>query len=327
MKRFCRSNMLVGLALVLCLGWGVAHAAFPEKHITLIVHSSAGGGADLFARTFAAANDKEKFFPQPIIVENKPGGGGAVSFAYVAGKKGDPYFLLTTVASFLTTPLMSGTPVNYKNFTPIASFANDENVLIVNANSKYKSLKDIAADAKANPKKLTLAGSFVGSIESIIAYQIEKAAGVKLNYIAAGGGSDSVIQVLGGHIDMTVCNPGEALELQRANKIRIMGVFSTKRLVEAPNIPTFKEQGYDIEGAANNRGLCGPPGIPADARKILEAGLFKYSQSEPWKKYVKDNMLTEGWMDGVTYGKWLEDQNERYRAIYKEMGVVLKEKK
>ncbi len=328
MRRFCKPNMVIALALVFYIGMSNAYGAskFPEKPITLVVHSTAGGGSDIFARILAATNDKEKLFPYPIIVENKPGGGGAISFVYVAGKKGDPYFLLTTVASFLTTPLMAGTPVTYKDFTPIASFANDENVLIVNANSKYKSIKDIVVEAKANPQKLTLAGSFIGSIESIIAYQIEKAAGVKLNYIAAGGGSDSVLQVLGGHIDMTVCNPGEALELQKANKIRIMGVFSDKRLLDAPNIPTFKEQGYNVEGAANNRGLSAPPGIPAEARKILEAGLFKYSKTEAWKKYVKDNMLTEGWMDGVTYGKWLGDQNERYRAIYKEMGV-LKERK
>jgi len=306
---------------------GTAYAAkFPEKPITLIVHSGAGGGSDIFARVLAAANDKEKYFPQPIIVENKPGGSGAVAFAYVASKKADPYFLLTSVASFLTTPLIRQSPMTYKDFTNVANFAFDENVLIVNANSKYKSLKDIVTEAKANPQKLTVTGSQAGAIESVCTYQFEKSAGIKLNYVSAGsGGSEPVVQVLGGHIDMTVCNPGEALELQRANKVRILAVFSEKRLVLAPNIPTFIEEGFkNVTGAANNRGLSAPGGIPEEARKILEEGLFKYTKSEAWKKYVKDNMLTEAWMDSAAYSKWLGEQNARYETIYKEMGILKK---
>ncbi len=327
MKKISPWSILIMLALLLSLGMGAAYGAtkFPEKPITLIVHSGAGGGSDIFARVLAAANDKEKFFPEPIVVENKPGGSGAVAFAYVAGKKKDPYFILTSVASFLTTPLIGQSPLSYKDFTPIANFAFDENVLVVNANSKYKSVQDIVTEAKANPQKLTVTGSQAGAIESVCTYQFEKAAGIKLNYISGGGGgSEPIVQVLGGHIDMTVANPGEALELQRANKLRILAVFSEKRLALAPEIPTFKDLGYNVTGAANNRGISAPGGIPEDARKVLEAGLFKYSKSGPWKKYVTDNMLTEAWMDSATYSRWLGEQNARYEATYREMGVLKK---
>lgn len=327
MKKISKWSILIMLALLLSLGMGAAYGAtkFPEKPITLIVHSGAGGGSDIFARVLAAANDKEKFFPEPVVVENKPGGSGAVAFAYVAGKKKDPYFILTSVASFLTTPLMGQSPLSYKDFTPIANFAFDENVLVVNANSKYKSVQDIVTEAKANPQKLTVTGSQAGAIESVCTYQFEKAAGIKLNYISGGGGgSEPIVQVLGGHIDMTVANPGEALELQKANKLRILAVFSEKRLALAPEIPTFKDLGYNVTGAANNRGISAPGGIPEAARQVLEAGLFKYSKSEPWKKYVKDNMLTEAWMDSATYSKWLGEQNARYEATYREMGVLKK---
>lgn len=327
MKKIPTLGILIVSALVLSFGLGAAYGAtkFPEKPITLIVHSGAGGGSDIFARVLAAGNDKEKFFPVPVVVENKPGGSGAVAFAYVAGKKKDPYFMLTTVASFLTTPLMGRTPLSYKDFTPLASFAFDENVLVVNANSKFKSISDIVAEAKANPQKLTVTGSQAGAIESVCTYQFEKAAGIKLNYVSAGGGgSEPILQVLGGHIDMTVANPGEALEMQKAGKLRILAVFSEKRLALAPEIPTFKDLGFNVTGAANNRGISAPGGIPEEARKALEEGLFKYTKTEPWKKYVKDNMLTEAWMDSATYTKWLGEQNARYEAIYKEMGVLKK---
>ncbi len=327
MKTYYKSGLFIALTLTICFAMGTAYAAkFPEKPITLIVHSGAGGGSDIFARVLSAANDKEKFFPQPIVVENKPGGSGAVAFAYVAGKKKDPYYILTSVASFMTTPLMGQSPVNYKDFTPVCNFGFDEYVLIVGANSRFKSLKDIVTEAKANPQKITVSGSQAGSIESVCTYQFEKSAGIKLNYISAGGGgSEPVVQVMGGHIDIGVCNPGEALELEKAKKLRVLGVLSEKRLTFAPNIPTFIEQGYaNVTGAANNRGISAPGGIPEDARKILEAGLFKYTKSDMWKKYVKDNAITEGWMDSAAYTKWLGEQNARYEAVYKEMGVLKK---
>ena len=154
MRTFYKSSVLIAFALVLSLGIGTAFGAakFPEKAITLVVHAGPGGGSDIFARVLAAANDKHKLLPQPIVVENRPGGSGAVAFAYVAGKKGDPYFLLTTVASFLSTPLLGLSPITYRNFTPIANFAFDDNLLIVNVNSKFKSIKDIVTEAKANPQ-------------------------------------------------------------------------------------------------------------------------------------------------------------------------------
>ena len=154
----------------------------------------------------------------------------------------------------------------------------------------------------------------------------EKAAGIKLNYISAGGGgAEPVVQLLGGHIDMTVANPGEALELQKANKVRVLGVFTEKRMALAPEIPTFIEQGFkNVTGVANPRGLSAPGGIPEDARKILEEGLSKYTKSEAWKKYVKDNMINDEWMGSAAYSKWLGEQNGRYEAVYKEMGLLKK---
>ncbi len=308
---------VLGLALV-AAGEG---AKFPEKPITLVVHAGAGGGSDIFSRTLAAANDKEKYFPQPIVVENKPGGSGAIAFAYVAGKKGDPYFMLTAVTSFLTTPILRKSQVIYKDFTPIANFAFDEYMVIVKAESKYKAMKDIVADAKANPKKITVGGTQLGSSDSICAYLIEKAAGVQLNYIVFNSGGEVNAALLGGHIDVAVANPGEALELTKANKVRTLGVFAEKRLAGAPDVPTLKELGIDAQ-YVQNRGLVAPGGIPEDARKILEEGLLKYTRSDTYKKYVKDNMLSEAWMDSPAFGKWLDKEHARYQEVLKAMGLL-----
>ena len=218
--------ILLGLTVVA----GGDAAGFPEKPITLVVHAGAGGGSDIFSRTMAAANDKEKYLPQPIVVENKPGGSGAISFAYVAGKKGDPYFMLTAVTSFLTTPILRKSQIGYKDFTPLANFAFDEYMLMVKGDSKYKTVKDVIAFAKANPKKMTVGGTQLGSSDSVCSYLIEKAAGVQLNYIVFNSGGEVNAALMGGHIDLAVSNPGEALELAKANKVRLLGVYSEKRL-------------------------------------------------------------------------------------------------
>jgi putative tricarboxylic transport membrane protein len=314
---------LVVLFVAFGAGNALAAGKYPEKPVTIIIHASAGGGSDIFARTMASAIEKEKLFPQPMVIENKPGGSGAIAFSYVAGKKRDPYYLVTAVTSFLTTPLMGKSPVGLKDFTPVANFAFDEYMLMVNAGSKYKSVKDIIDYARANPKKITVGGTQLGSSDSICSYLIEKAAGVQLNYVVFNGGGEVNAALLGGHIDLAVSNPGEALELYKAGKVKVLGVFAEKRLAGAPDVPTMKEQGVNAT-YVQNRGLCAPADIPADALKVLEEAFLKYTKTDAFKKYCKDNMLTEAYMDGAAFGKFLEEWNGKYALILKDMGLIKK---
>ena len=323
MKEFYQSVVMFLVVLLVAGGAGSVFAAsgFPEKPITVVVAYSAGGGSDIFARTMTAAVEKDKLLPKPLVVENKPGGSGGIGYGYVAGKRKDPYFLVTVTPSFLTTPLIGNTPFKLKDFTPIANFAFDEFTLVVNARSKYKSLKEVIDDAKANPKKITMGGTALGGADSIAYYLIEKAAGVQFNYVVFNGGGEVNAAILGGHIDMALSNPGESLELYKAGKVRILGVFSEKRLAGAPDIPTLKEQGVDVV-YVQNRGIVAPADIPADARKVLEQAFFIYTQTDTFKKYCKDNMLTEAWLDGAAFGKFLEEWNGKYAVILRDMGLI-----
>lgn len=300
----------------------VAATKFPEKPITLVVHAAAGGGSDIFARTLSAAFEKEKILAQPIVVENRAGGSGAVAFAYVAGKKNDPYFLLTAVTSFITTPIQGLSEVTLKDFTPIANFAFDQYLLMVKADSKYKDMKSLIDDAKSKPAKtITAGGTQLGSADSICIYLIEKATGVKFNFIVFNSGGEVNTALLGGKVDIAVTNPGEALELAKAGKVRNLGVFADKRLDGAADVPTMKEQGVDAI-YVQNRGLVAPAGIGAAERKVLEDALLKYTKTDIFKQYVKDNLLTEAWMDGATFDKWLQSEWTRYQPIMQDMGLI-----
>lgn len=308
---------------IIGLGPVFAASKFPEKPITIIVHAAAGGGSDMFARMIGQGIEKNKLLPQPVIAEPKPGGSGGIAFAYVAGKKRDPYYMVTATPTFLTTPIMGLTPVGLKDFTPIANLAFDELVLSVGAASKYKNIKEVLSDAKANPKKISLAVTQLGGPDTICASMVEKTAGIQFNSVVFNGQAESNIALVGNHVDMSIGNPGESIELAKAGKIRILGVFSDKRMADAPEIPTMKEQGLDVV-FRQNRGLCGPAGIPADARRILEEALFKYTQTDIYKKYCTDNMLSPAFMDGATFEKYLAEWSVKYAAILKEMNLIKK---
>lgn len=325
MKRRIVVTGIVLMAFVCVLGIGTAFGAdkFPEKPITLVVHAGAGGGSDLFARTFAAGIEKGKILPQPVVVENKPGGSGAIAFAYAAGKKKDPYYMVTATPTILTTPIMGMAPVSYKDFTPIGNLAFDEFMVMVGPKSKYKSLKELLADAKANPRKITVGGTMLGGPDSMCTNLIEKAAGVQFNYVAFSGGGESLTALIGGHVAMSIENPGSALDLQKAGKVKILCVFSSKRLAVAPDVPTAKELGLDVL-FVQNRGLVAPAGIPDDARKVLEKAVADYAKSDAFKKYCKDNALSEGYMNGEEFGKFLEEWNGKYAVILKEMNLIKK---
>ena len=127
---------------------------------------------------------ENKLYPKNIAVVNKTGGSGAVAFADVAGKKGNPYVWLTATTSFFTTPARGQVPVSYKDFTMLARLSDDDFFVLVNDNSPYKTMQDVIDAAKANPNGIKWGGTNVGSDDHIFMYLIQKATGTQFNFIS-----------------------------------------------------------------------------------------------------------------------------------------------
>lgn len=292
------------------------------KPVEFVCHAAAGGGSDIQARFIQSVIEKEKLCSQPVAVVNRAGGGGAIAFAYVAGKKGDPHVWLTATTSFLTTPLLGKSKYTYKDFTPVTNLAFDDFLVTVRADAPWKTMKDLVEDAKKRPGQIKTGGTYAPGTDALIDHLIGREAGIKFNYIPFKSGGEAMIALLGGNIDMFYPNPGEALAQMEAKKVRILGVASAKRLEGAPNIPTLKEMGYNVS-MQQLRSIAAPKDLPPASLKYLEEVFKKVANSATWKeKYIKENMLTWDYKTSVETQKLWEQNNEFCAKTMKEMGVI-----
>lgn len=321
-KRHWFVLLIVPLFSLLLMAGDSQAQKFLTKPIEFVCHAGVGGGSDLMARMIQTIIEKEKLCPQPVAVVNRSGGGGAIAFAYVAGKRGDPHFWLTATTSFLTTPLLGKSKYNYRDFTPLANLAYDDFFITVRADSPYKTMKDLIEDAQKRPGDLRTGGTYAPGTDAITSHLIERAAGVKFNYIPFKSGGEAMIALLGGNLDMFYPNPGEALAQVEAKKVRILAVASEKRLAAAPNIPTLKELGINA-AFQQVRSIAAPKDLPPEAVRYYEELFRKLADSKLWKeKYVQENMLTWDYKNSAETLKIWESSNESCARVMKEMGVI-----
>ena len=291
MKSLALKAAFVGLALA-CAGMSSALAQaqpYPHKNVTLVTHSSPGGGSDVFLRELVR-------YLGPIMgvnfaVENLKGGSGAQAVAFVAKGKPDGSIFYATTPTYIQTTLMSKPEVGYTALEPVAIVFEDPDVLYTRVDAPYKSLKDLLDHARSNPGKSRWGASNPGSLERITLERMSRKMGVKAVVVPHEGGGDMMINVLNGTLDVGM---GEVEELQgqlQAGKIRILAAFTDKRLETLPNVPTAKEQGVDIV-VHKFRGLAGPKGISPAAANALDAGLKQVLADPAFKKsYTRSNLI------------------------------------
>jgi len=280
----CRFKWILSVSLVVFLtgfmlnplvGQGLD---FPKRPIILVVPYLAGGTTDMSTRGLAEA--AKKHFGQPVIVENRPGGGSAVGVGSIVGKEPDGYLLSVAVDTLHRTSYINKLSFDtVKDLTPIIQFCGYIYGVWVRADSPYKTLKDLMDYAKANPGKISYMGAGVGSgghisMEELAYY----AGGVKFTHIPSKGDAEATTALLGGHTDVGGCTTG-LVPLLRAGKLRLLAVFTEKRGEMLPDIPTVAECGYKV--VHNNPIIVfGPKGMPKDVVKTLHDG-FRKAIDEP----------------------------------------------
>ncbi len=259
-----RKSIIVAAALAVALPAGHAAAEYPDKPVSLMIAYSPGGATDFQARivTMVAAN--KDLLGQPIVILNRPGAGGKVGWNFFASKASTDGYQMAAynVPHFIAQSIKFKTKYNIDNLEPIANWGADPAVLVVNKNSKFNSVKEMAAWAKDNPGKVTVSGAglFVG--HHIAFLQIQNALGVKLSYVPHKGGAPALKSVLGGQVMAGVNNLSDAYRSR--GSLKILGIADLKRDKQfLPDVPTFKEQGYAVDDSSVNfRGIMVRKGTP-----------------------------------------------------------------
>jgi putative tricarboxylic transport membrane protein len=300
-----------------------AGQAYPSRHIELVSPTGAGGGSDLVARTVAEIVAKEKLLLQQIIVQNRAGGGGAVGQTYVAGKRGDPYIFMQAATSLISVPIRTGLDVGVDKFTTLGAIGLDLNSLAVAEGSPYRSLKDLLDAARAKPKTISVGITSPGGSAHGMMHRLEKLSGARFNMVSFKSGAESVTAVMGGHIQATAENLGEVMGQVENKKLRLLGVPAANRLAGLPNVPTLKEQGFDVR-AGGLRGFVAPAGIPAEAAKVLEDTVAKVHKSAAWRDYMARNHYEDVYMNAEAFTRWLAAQQVEVTQFLTEMGLALK---
>ncbi len=313
-----RNTVGVMLGLVLALGGaGAGQAAeFPTKEVQILIPYAAGGATDLVFRALAA--NTSKYLGKAVVVVNKPGGGGAVGVTEAMQARPDGYTLLSAITPLTILPHQVKTAFTYRNFDPVINVVQDPAMFQVRADSPWKTLREFLDYAKKNPGLLTVGNSGAGGGVHLIALAFEKAAGVQFNHIPFAGGGPSVTALLGGHIHAVSVSPPEGIAHVKAGKLRIIALFSEKRMPDFPEVPTVREQGENFT-MGQWRGLAAPKGTPPDVIKKLHDAFKKGMEDPAFMKNAADMSVALAYLGPADFGKLMAADHERYGKLVAEI--------
>ena len=266
-----KRRTLLATALVAAAGIfaAPAFAAFPEKPVTVICPWTAGGGTDVLLR--ALSKEAEKFLGQTINVVNQTGGAGAIGHNAIRTARPDGYTVGMITFELNSLPPQGLVPFTWKNFDPLMRINSDPAALTVRADAPYSTVRGFMDYAKAHPGEITIGNSAPGSVWHIAAGLAAEKTGVSVKHVPFDGAQPAVTALVGGHIKAVAVSVAEVRSQAQAKNLKILGVMSSERDKIFPDVPTFKEQGVDVQ-FYTWRGLALPKGVPAaNKAKILDA--------------------------------------------------------
>lgn len=317
---------LIALTSSLAAGGAQAQSAWkPEKAVELIAVNAPGGGGDRILRIMASIMQDRRNLEVPVNVVNKPGGGGALAYAYLNQHPGDGHYVVLGSKSLLTNHIAGRGP-SYTDFTPVAFLFGEYISVTVKPDSPLKSGKDMIERLKKDPTALSfgIATSMGNPNHQAVAAAL-KAAGVdikKLRTVIFPSGGAATTAMLGGHVDVVPITAAFAASMARQGQVRLLAVTSPARLSGVlAEVPTWREQGYDAV-VSNWRAMVGPKGITPPQIAYWEQAMSRFVESEAWKKELENNFWRSEYMRSAETRKYLDQDNAEAKAFLVELGLA-----
>lgn len=290
--------------------------AYPSKNINMVVPFSAGGGTDAVARKLGSLMEKE--LGTSVVIVNKTGGAGAVGMTFGATQKKDGYTItmITRITrEIVSLPLMNLSPISYKDFALVSLVNMDPAVVLVEKDSKYQTLDDLLADAKANPEKIKFAST---AKPNFYALAIENEAGVKFNHIPYNGAGEVIPALLGKHADFSLMGPGEAIGQLKAGQLRALGIMADTRIESLPEVATLKELGHDVV-SGTWRGIAVPKGTSPEIVAALDAAIKKSVESDDFKDFMNNSTFGIKYLNGKDFETFIIEDTATIDSIVKSL--------
>jgi tripartite-type tricarboxylate transporter receptor subunit TctC len=319
MKALQISRLLAILALSTS---ALAHAAYPDRPINLVVPFPPGGGTDATARLIADAISP--LLGQNVVVVNRAGAAGSIGAQSVVDAKPDGYtlFFTTTGALVINPHLYKKLRYSVQDFTPIAPVGESANVLVVTPNVNANSVNDLIQLARANPGKFTYGSSGAGSSSHLAGVLLESLTGVQLTHVPYKGSAPAITDLVSGRIDLMIDNIPSYVELAKAGKVRPLGVSGKKPSSLFPGIPTIAQAGVPGYEVTIWYGLLGPAGIPTEVIEKISGAvrvvLGRPEMQERLQKIGADAMI----MSPKEFSDFIARENSKWADIVKKSGAV-----
>jgi tripartite-type tricarboxylate transporter receptor subunit TctC len=319
------------LGLLLVAGWfcipGVTVAAekYPAKPIIFLIPNEAGSSADMAARALCAKLQDQ--LGQPVVATNKPGAGSSIGNRELHNAKPDGYTIGMSTATIVMNKLQGLLPYDHNDYTVLGAYLNWAPAIVASTKTKrpFNTMQEVFAAAKAQPGDIILSTGSVGQVWWIAAVDFIKKTGLKFNVVPQTSSSAVVVlQVAGGHADIGVTDVTAAKSQIDAGNLKVLALLGENRLPNYPNVPTMKELGYDCVTLSTHLALA-PPKLPTEIRETLLKAFEKAANGQEYKDFLIKNNGVPSFMTPEATTKWMNDQREVYRELFREVGL-LKEK-
>lgn len=313
-----RKTFLALAALAACTCGAQAQQPFPNRPITLIVPTAAGGTTDISARMLA--QPLAPVIGQSVVVDNRGGGNGGIAAATVKRAEPDGHTLLMQYSGYhVITPLVSKSPLPWeqKDLQPVANVISAPQIIVVRADLPAKTLAELVAYAKANPGKLNYASSGNGSLQHVTGAMLEQQAGVRLAHIPYKGTGPALQDLLGGQVDLTFGTAPPFVPHIQSGKLRVLAVTGKARLTSLPDVPTTAEAGYPRLDATSWFAVFAPAGTPKPVIDRLAADIEKVVNTPAFREKATAQGATADFRGPQQLGEQVKGDLARWATVVK----------
>ena len=313
------AKTVIGVVCLFLFGATAGAAGFPERPIQILCGWPVGTVNDLMSR--AIATPLSRILKQPVIVQNIPGGGGALVLGRIKTEKPDGYSLFQTGSNMYSQiPLTRTVPYDLKDFAFLAQHARFEHYIVSRSDSPWKTFEELIQYARKNPKALKYGTSGVGSSMHIMMEYLAIKENVQWVHVPYDSGSLSATALLGGHLDIGVLTMGLELEHVKTGRLRALVSLNANRMMHLPDLPTILEKGYDFYCTSSCTWSV-PANTPKDVQKILEKALLQAIADPEVKETIKRVNLPYAPLDSEAVTKLVIEDHQKYGELMKRLGL------